>query len=346
MIEPKDMSIVSQYIYKDAVMYVKIKNNKHGNDVLVYIPSKFTIRKDYSIPSYGLEYVDVRLDNQSVAIDFGEVDEDTTQDEYEQISFEESDVAIREKLERNYERPVSLKGNHEDRMEIRDIFRQLGRLKHTVASVPYKLCISYKHFLCTLSRHNELEGYVIKNCDMRQSKKNMIITTDFQYFCNNLDSVGFEVTDVLQSIFRILDNNHTRNLREISRLDSFSVRLKTLYIKYENAIASLNDNLQKAQERFDNIRDREDELIQEVMTLRQRNTLSDNDKTRKMDACKKKIENLFQKKNEIMITMNELLERKEDLTLSTDRIIFDNTIMITSIAQNLEAFNKILSKKK
>ena len=114
-----------------------MRSRLRGGDICKI--SYVDIKEDGSIPD---EYAE-EPDNFDLENAYTEVD----------IALDSSHNDMAGHLEESYNHPLSLKDmSKEDKTNLREIFRQLRRLRFCVQNLKYKLCIVYKGYLCCIRR--------------------------------------------------------------------------------------------------------------------------------------------------------------------------------------------------
>lgn len=147
---PKKYFLIEKYC-----VYIEVFSMSNTDNFLVYIPSKYDLKFIDEGEFYDIKTIDVP-ENGDIPVEYaGEIDKEKIQEAYDdvelELSLDEKDgVDLTEKLNENYNISLSLKDvNIQDKNRLREIFRQLKRLKFCVQNLKYKICILYKN-LCVV----------------------------------------------------------------------------------------------------------------------------------------------------------------------------------------------------
>ena len=138
------------FIMHGLCVYIEVLSISNADSFMLYIPSKYEI----VIPEtnnnvYKIRYIDVSQDGNVTGDYAGEPDNFELEKEYDEVDMDFSTDNFRgedmaEYLEEHYKHSVSLKDNtKDDTKHLREIFRQLHRLRFCVQSISYKLCILF-----------------------------------------------------------------------------------------------------------------------------------------------------------------------------------------------------------
>lgn len=341
------------YYYDDQVLFINAISNKNGERLLVYIPSKYTIpirnkRENF----YEIDYLDVTEDG-TIAGDYAGTDEEAIDKTYERLNLElstggKSSEKVIDELEEQYNFPLSLKDiGQKDIKELRQIFRQLNRLKLCVKNVKYKVSISYRNYLCRIRRDDTMEGFLIKG-HRGSSHNRLTISIDLESFYSH-QNIVYDVKLLRRGIYNVLSKNqlqHTRNLNRVldqkNVLNTSSVGIERRKNAYKLAIARIELMLEKLDEAedfyVDKIKEINEKYAGESAYIGIHNDMNRTNENKKyvnylndIAKAKKDINNLF----------STVKEKYEDLSLKVDKICFDNTVMLSAIAQNFNLLGQI-----
>ena len=199
----------SVYYYDDQVLFISTVSNKNGERHLVYIPSRYNIYvREKRDNFYELDYLDVNEDG-TIAGDYAGNDDENIDKTYESLNLElstagKSSENVISELEDQYNFPLSLKDIGKKYIkEIRQIFRQLNRLKLCVKNVKYKVAVSYRNYLCRIRRDDTMEGFLIKG--FRGSANNKLtISIDLESFYKH-DNIVYDVKLLRRGIYDVLN---------------------------------------------------------------------------------------------------------------------------------------------
>ena len=148
----KNLIIRKNFTVGDMAVYLEVFNPVSADSFLLYIPSKYDIPISPGSNSYKITDLEINEDGNIPKDYAGEPDDFDLEKQYQEIDLDlkpnlDKDD-LKERMEENYNHPISLKDvSKKDMNELREIFRQLCRLKLCVQNVKYKVCIIYKFYL-------------------------------------------------------------------------------------------------------------------------------------------------------------------------------------------------------
>ena len=342
------------FVMHNICMYIEVLSIINAEIFLMYIPSKYKFRidKESSTPTYKIKYIE--LDEMDNIVDnyAGELDENIVENTYNEIDVNMSPVIkgsdIGQQLEENYKRHITLKDIlTEDFKEIRDIVRQLKRLKFCVQNVRYKIAILYKNYLCSIKRDDSIECYIIKKYNWKKSKK-LFISVDLELFYEKMDSLILNMTTIRQGIYHILDKNHFTHNRTFQKLLQEKIDIvnfsESAYIKkieYEKY-------LKEAQEMLEGINLAEKHTLEKIYEINEQyNNLNlqglhnDIEKAHKLTNHNNKLQEIQKIKEDVVKTIFELKTKREDTMLNVDKIMFDNNVMVECVMRNFLELSKL-----
>ena len=335
--------LVKKYFtVNNCVIYIEVFNINNAETFMLYIPSKYEINIDNK-NCYKIKYIDI--DGENIFKNLEErVNNSDIEKNYEELSINispEKDNGDLEKiLINNYDHEVLLKDlNKNDIENLKNIFYQMSRLKLCVKNIKYKLTILYKNYLCIINKNNDIDCFIIKDYK-GHDEKYIYITTDLENLFKKISIISEDIKLVRNDFYKILNENQLKNTKILSNI----LEQKNSVIKYSDIIYKKKQeldayilNLEKLLEKTN---DSEGKIISKIISL---NDISDlnslsNDIQRSHDIHRyeKELENINSVKEEIVKELLMLRNKKENITLEVDKILFDNNVMISIINKNFE----------
>lgn len=343
------------FVMHGLCVYIEIVSISDAEMFLLYIPSKykFTVKKGLDNVN-KIKYLDIDETEDNTADDYaGEPDQHSVENTYREIdvgispTFKNDNIAPY--LEENYKRVITLKDiSDEDSKEIRDIVRQLKRLRFCVQNVKYKIAILYKNFLCVIKRDDTIECYVIKKYSDKNYKK-LYVTTDLEILYEKMDSLMINMSTIRKGLYHILDKNHFTHTRTLQTLMEgkndimrFSDRSYVKKLEYEKYI-------KEAVEMFESIKVSEKEKLAHIHELNEkykdrglhRGLHNDIERTHQLSNLEEELTDIQKIKEDIVKTIFNLKEKRENTMLMVDKIMFDNNVMIECVLRNFSKLEKI-----
>ena len=209
---PKKYFLIEKYC-----VYIEVFSMSNTDNFLVYIPSKYDLKFIDEGEFYDIKTIDVP-ENGDIPVEYaGEIDKEKIQEAYDdvelELSLDEKDgVDLTEKLNENYNISLSLKDvNIQDKNRLREIFRQLKRLKFCVQNLKYKICILYKNYMCCIRRDNTFEAFIAKDLNGGSDMK-LMVTIDMETLIKNINSVSQDIKTVREGVYKILVKNQLTSI--------------------------------------------------------------------------------------------------------------------------------------
>lgn len=331
---------IKYYILDNLLFYIEALSVTNGFSFFIYIPSKyeFAVPKEYN--PYKIQYISLE-DSENVAEEYAEAKEN--EEAYKgQIAVSPDNDKMEEQLENSYRKPLSLSDiSSSDVKAIRSIYRQVRRLRYCVEDIPYKIGIQIKNYLAVVRRDDTLDCFLIKHYPRIESKR-LIIISDLELVYNKKEKILADLEIVNKGIFDILEKNQTLHRRVLKKLFenreailSYSEQSLERKLKLESQINKLNSYLEildKAQRK----------ILEELELLNSEKTYADTNIVYRRNNMESELEKIGKLKEDIMATLGLLKEKIDNLLLSVDNIMFDNSVMFDSMIQNFINLKKLV----
>ena len=347
LLESKGL-IPKRYFTIDRLcVYIEVLVINTADIFFLYIPSKYDIKAPKDSRTFKIKVIDVD-ENGTIAGDYaGEMDNIELEKQYEEVDIDiNPDVRTREDLEGrlvdNYNHPLSLQNvSKKDMKQLREIFRQLRRLKLCVQSLKYKLCIIFKNYLCCIRRDDTFEGFIVKSSTGKEERK-LHVSIDLESFYSKIDTISLDVKTVREGVYRVLDKNHvkhTRNLQKILEHKADFVNSSEFIGKKKSKLSMYLKDLETMLEKM---RTAEYEVLENITQINERYNSeisikglhSDIEKTHLLSKQEEKLANINIVKQDIVRNILIVKSKLEDLSLKVDKVCFDNIVMLDAILRN------------
>ena len=354
----KGYTVKNFFVISDVCAYIEAISIEDASTFLLYIPSKYEFKiRSNEKNIHKIKFIEIgdddEIDDSTVEHYASQPDNLRLEQTYTEIEtivghdfqdFDRGDNDMATHLEEAYKRPIKLKDiNKDDIHNIRDICRQLRRLKYCVQNIKYKVSIIYKNYLCVLNRHEELECYLIKHYSKDEYRR-LLVLVNLEIFYEKMDKINIDIEKVREGIFKVLDKNqsmHTRNLyrmleekNDVVEVSNNVINNKTIYSTHISKFKSMLETLTK----------KENELFEDLDGLNsKRGEYVHNDATLSHQKSKieKELDHIDVVKRKVMKHIVGLNSKIENINLSTDKIFFDNTVMMNEIFKNFAELKKI-----
>lgn len=341
------------FVIHGLCVYIEVLSTANANSFLLYIPSKYKISVESGNNVYKIE--EIELDQEgNIPEDYaGEPDNFELDREYEEIDINTGPIRedtedLAKHLEENYNHPVSLKDiTREDKINLRDIFRQVRRFRFCVQSIKYKLCIIYKNFICCIRKDDSLECFMIKHYPKKDIRKFMV-TLDLETLYNKIDTITIDIQSIREGFYKVLDKNqlkHARNLKSMleseSKITAYSDSIYTQKQRFTEYISQLETMLTRLGES-------ERIVIEKLIAIEEKYSdpslsglHTDIEKTHIVSKHETELERINTLKHEVIRNIITLKVKQEHLALAVDKIFFDNSVMLDAILKNMRTLENI-----
>lgn len=336
------------FLYKTHCIYIEILCISNAEIFLLYIPSKYKLDILNHENTYKINYLEIDEEG-NIPFDYaGEPDDFEMEKNYDDVDINSNNYKngeIQQFLEENYNKTVSLKDiNRQDTKNLRDVFRQLKRLKFCVQSIKYKLALVYKNFLCCIKRNDDLECLIVQNYSYKDKRK-LIVTLDLESLYSNILTVSFDIKTVKEAIYKVFNKNQRKNIKNLTNIlehrDKLSIYSDTIYQQKEEQTNYINE----LEELLEKVQIIESKILEKLVNIDKKYSdpglvgmHSDIQKSHIISKHETELEKINNTKQNIIKEILEIKSIQENLMLTVDKITFDNTVMIDCINNN---FNKL-----
>ncbi len=346
-------------------VFIEVISSKSADTFMISLPSKYKfdlsgnvdLRSDadiFRLKAVSTEERDDITDEYAGSPDnidlekkYAEVEMDTT------LPFKNrglKQVSMAERLIETYKRPISLKDlEKQDTLDVKDIFRQLKRLKYCVQSIRYKLIIIFKSYLCVLNLNDSIECFYIRNFSQSQNNRNLLITCDLELMYEKINSIEDDIRHVMNGIYKVLDKNqlaHSKNLQLLLEKRSDAAvssefiyrkkeKMKIYMTSFEDLLSSTVESEKKVLEKLAQLRERRE---QEASV---KGLYSDIEYSHEKKRIEDELAQIRRVKGEIMENIIRVKERLENMCLTVDKILFDNIVMLDTIFENFDQLGEL-----
>jgi hypothetical protein len=318
----------------DECFYVEIFHIKTCNILYLYIPSNYSFNispEECDESVYKIKKVEI-FDSESEEY-IGDSDKQELDNVYGNV-----EINIEKSIENNYSNKIEIHDIYKkDIYELKSINRLLKRLKYSVQNIKYKLMINYKNYICSIRRDDSINIFSVKNYKKDPVKKIFVIV-DLETFYSEKDKVIEDSLTVKESIIYILTKNQNSQQDNINKLLEENKNITSVYSLIRTKNEKYDKLIYQLQNMFDKIIKTEEELSNDESKDNYGND-ANNIKTDILRIynetnLNKELDKLSKLKADITKNLILLKNKKEDLIITVDKIIFDNTIMTEQIIKN------------
>jgi hypothetical protein len=342
------------FIMHGFIVYIEILSIENADNFMLYIPSKYEIAIGLGEDVFKVKYIEVTEDGHIPGDYAGEPDNFDLDKEYDGNDIELNDGThcksnLTDHLEEKYNHPVSLKDNKKDNSkELREIFRQLRRLKFCTQNLKYKIAIRFDNYLCCIRRDDTYECFFIHGFGGSLDKK-LMVTIDLETLYEKIDSVSIDIKTVRECIYRVLDKNQGKHIQNIHKLleqklvltkfSNIVLKKKEQYSTYLKSLEQLLVDLIRAEKKIiDKLIETEDKYSGQASL---KGLHSDIEKSHQIGKYETELSRINSIKQELIQNILIVKSKHENLSLTVDNIVFDNIIMIDAIFKNLIKLSEV-----
>ena len=328
-------------------VYIEILVLDNADIFFLYIPSKYDIKAPNDSSTFKINVIEVNEDG-TIAGDYaGELDNVQLENQYEEVDIDINPDSNRTEnlegmLENNYNHPLSLQDvSKKDMKQLREVFRQLKRLKLCVQSLKYKLCIVFSNYLCCIRRDEMFEGFTVSGYTGNNERK-LFVTIDLESLYGKIDTLALDVKTVREGVYRVLDKNqikHTRNLQKILEHKTDFVNSSEFVGKKKARYAAY---LKRLEVMLQQLKVSELGVIEKIAGVNERYNSeasikglhTDIEKTHILAKHEEKLTRINVIKQDVIRNILLVKGKLEDLSLKVDKVCFDNIVMLDAILRN------------
>ena len=277
-------------------------------------------------------------------------DEINLEDDYIDSKHNNTDKTFENRMVECYKRPVWLcEISKEDETQLREIIRQIYRLNFCTKNIRYSISIQYKNYLCVLNKEKDtIDCYLLKNGDRDDNSRKLLIVADLELLYEKLNTIITDILQVNNGIFNVLNKNqkiHTNSLDNMiqKRTDIIGYSNLLLYKKNE-----YNSYIEKYKILLQHITDKETIVYNDIINIDRiySETNQSFNKDINISHAKNKKQEELRKilvaKEKVLSNIIKLKKELNNINLITDKILFDNIIMLDTILKNFNQLENLL----
>ena len=338
------------------IVYIEVLSIANADSFMLYIPSKYDIEIGEGNDVFKIRYVDITEDGNIPSDYAGEPDNFDLDKDYDGDDIDLSPDAQHKNmegyLEEKYNHPVSLKDGKNIKKDIgvqlREVFRQLRRLKFCTKSLKYKLAIIFNDYICCIRRDDTYECLFVHSSGGSDERK-LMVTIDLETLYEKIDSVSIDIKTVREGIYRVLDKNQGKHIRNIQKMLENKNNIVTFSDLVSTKKAQYSKYLINLEQMLSDLTHAEKKNVEKLMQIEDKysgeaslkSMHSDIEKTHQISKYENELSRINGVKQELIRNILLVKTKHENLSLRVDNIMFDNIIMIDAILKNFVKLSKI-----
>jgi len=329
--------------YKKKLLYLQTISLKKGFSFMINIPKKYDFDLENSRIDNLYKIKKLRINNETINNPFKSPDNSELDKLYSEIELQKNfdpdtdTTDLESKLLESYKKKIYLSSlDKEEFQQIKDIFRQIQRLKFCVQGIDYKISIIYKNYLCSIDDNDEIECFFIKNFNKGVNRK-LFVSLNLNLLFDNIQNLEEHVQQVYDGVNQVLNKSQESHFDKfLVILDTCKdIRTKLNNIKnYRDHISSLINKYETLVSRANHISSTITDKI--VMLKKPDNMSNDAHYVNEKNKLENKLENINGVKGKAIEKLASLRDKDSNLLLKSDKILFDNIIMLNNINNNLK----------
>lgn len=340
-----DFIITAFYTCNGICKYIKIFSVEVGDTILLYIDKEYEFVIDEketterNITIFNISKIEVKEGENIIEKYKDYPDENEIGKKYTQtLNIENKlDEDIEEELENNYKKKIFLNDlEREQILKVKDCYRQLKRLSLCVQDLRYRLCIVHDEYFCVV----EEEKIVCYNIKSQNTNKQRLFFTvvELELFYEKTQSIVSDNDTIRKGIYKVLDSNQDLNsdnlFKLLNKFNFIEGVLQNINSKKDKYI----DCIEKYDKLLENIHEREEDINNETQKMEDDHTegrLNDTLYVHQKSKLEEKIHSIKTIKQKILKNITDVRQLCDHIYLLTDKVEFDNTIMIDALLKNL-----------
>jgi hypothetical protein len=335
-------------------VYLEVLNISNAESFMLYIPSKYEIQIHSGENVYKIEYLDITDDGNIPGDYAGEPDNFELERQYEEIDIDldlnsKKGQDMAEHLEENYNHPLSLKDiSKNDTVQLREIFRQLRRLRFCVQNLKYKLCILFKDYLCCIRRDDTFEGFLVQHLRGPMEKK-LMVAIDLESLYEKFESLSIDLKIIREGVYRVLDKNQDKHIRNLQKMLEHKNDLVILSNNVTQKKTKYSQHLTRLEQLLTDLNAAEKLVLEKLLSIESRYNAetslkglhTDIEKSHQISKQESELSKINAIKQELIHNILIVKTKHENLSLKIDSIVFDSNVMVDAILRNLVKLSEV-----
>lgn len=341
---------------EEFCIYIEVFSVQDATSFMLYVSSRYELKVENRDNIYELKYMEMMKEDENITSNYANEPDDVDIEEfYNNINinlnnYNKQNSDLEKMLLEDYNKQLSIKDvNKEDKQNLKDIFRQLNRFMYCVQNIKYKLSIFYKNFLCSITKDDELDCFLIINYPRNDDRK-LYIYIDLKTLYIKMDTFSTDIRTVKDGIYKLLNQNQIKHSKVLNDM----LEQKIEILQYSEVVQQKKENIQLYISQFEtllvNLNSNEKSVIEKLEKVRAqfsdygiKGLHDDIEKSHLTAHYESELEKINNVKQEIIGNIVKLKTQHENITLKMDKILFDNSIMINEISKNFLKLAEIIS---
>jgi len=339
IINNNNFIIDSVFSIKQFCTFLKLVNI-FGDTFYIYIPSKYSIDVTHAKTNL-FNIKEIEIEDLDIDDYIQDKDDLELQKDYNNIQIEQDITDFKKSLENSYDQQIKLKNvNDQNKLCLTQIFRQIRRLKLCLENTSYNILITFRNFIC-LNKDSFNRIFLINdNKYVFFDQYNLHIFMILDTFIDNITTVNNDITTLTEGISQILNKNQTKHSLKIAKMLEIQSKLSINSNKINKIKQEYDMFLIRLKNILNNILINEKKIMNDIKQLNQHryksNIHDDIQKSKNISLLQNKLMQIRQLKNDTIYKIIEIKKKYFNISLKTDKIMFDNSVMLDTIINNFQ----------
>lgn len=351
----KGFVIRKYFTLDDFCIYLEVFSVKDASRFMLYVTSRYELKVPPGIREnvFPLKYMEVdNIDTAEYAEEPDKVDMEEFYNHFN-INFDnkvDTETDLERKLKEDYNYEVTLKDlKRDDLKQLKDIFRQLKRFMMCVKNIKYKISIIYKNYLCSITKDDELDAFLIMNFP-KLEEHSLYIYIDIKTLFEKMSAFSTDIVSVKDGIHRLLDNNQMKHTKVLNDLITQRVTILSLSESIAQKKTETLNTLKELEKVLGQLNQSETDTCSKLQSTHAKYSdfnlqglHNDIERTHLVSKLENDLKKITGLKKDVLEKIFAMKTKYENMSLKLDKILFDNSIMIHEISKNFEKLSGLVA---
>lgn len=336
------MAPVRYYAYHDNLKAVEVMSLTNGEIFLVYVPSDYAFRMTSAHDGcYSLKRLELASDGtvpDKYAAKLSDVEMSEYYDKIDLLNQDkimDKSIDVERELIDQYRRKILVPSSEENATaKVKDLLNQVDRLSKCVDTNDYGVAI-LSNTLLALDRDHL---YLVRGREVKDSRM-YVVVVGLETLFKNVNYITHDVPEINRGLQRILSKNHESHLSKLSTtIDSMS-RCRSILQGHMDRVGRYTKFIEGFTEMIQRIKAREESIRDAVRAVQSKSGTVGGElaSLTEKESLERELEWLQTTRGRIFEKLVDLHQKSRDISLTLDKLLFDNLVMMVTIQRNLSA---------
>lgn len=350
----KGFVIRRYYTLDEYCIYLEVFSVRDASYFMLYVSARYELKIPPGLKEnvFPLKYMD--MDNVDTATYAEEPDKVEMEKFYNHFSIDldggtSNEDDLEKRLKENYNYEVTLKDlKRDDLKSLKEIFRQLKRFLLCVKNIKYKISIFYRNYLCSITKDDELDAFLILNFPKVDQHK-LFIYLDLKTMFEKMNTFSSDIVSVKEGLHRLLDQNQMKHTKVLNDMINQRITILQISQQISQKKEQIIESCKEYEKILTKINQSEIDCCNKLTEVHAKYTdfglqglHNDIERTHTVSNLENELKKITSVKREILDNIFSLRSQYENMSLKMDKILFDNSVMIHEISQNFEKLSGLL----